>query len=159
MCRPHNCNIVVRLHSNFLDCETTVCQLKRLSPLALLALHTCLYSKLTAESWLHEEFCTRRAILGTSTACSSLCRCVLSVPNPSCSSCHSALPVIFLHHFSGCRCSSVYVVTRMRTGRSTNSCSFLGRSEIFFSFPKRPDRLWGPLNLLFCWCRELFPVG
>jgi hypothetical protein len=27
----------VRLHLNFRDCETTLCQLKRLSPLALLA--------------------------------------------------------------------------------------------------------------------------
>jgi len=38
---------------------------------------------------------------------------------------------IFLHHFSGCRCSSVYVVTRVRTGRSTNSFPILGRGNFF----------------------------
>jgi len=29
----------------------------------------------------------------------------------------------------------------------------------FFSSPTRPDRLWGPLNLLYNEYQELFPSG
>ena len=32
---------------------------------------------------------------------------------------------------------------------SKNRSSIPGRGKCFFSFPKRPDRLWGPLSLLF----------
>jgi hypothetical protein len=39
-----------------------------------------------------------------------------------------------------------------RTVRGSNP----GRDKIFFSSPKRPDRLWGPPSLLLNWCRSYF---
>jgi len=38
---------------------------------------------------------------------------------------------------------------RIRAGRPSHRDLFFSRSKIFFSYPKCPDRLWGPPSLLF----------
>jgi hypothetical protein len=43
---------------------------------------------------------------------------------------------------------SVAIASRLRAGRTRSYGSIPGRGKRFFSFPQRPDRLWGPPRLL-----------
>ena len=55
--------------------------------------------------------------------------------------------------------SSVSIMTRLQDAQPRNLGSIAGKGYGFFSFPKRPDRLWGPHSLLFDRNRGLFRQG
>lgn len=55
--------------------------------------------------------------------------------------------------------SSVSIMTRLQDAQPRNIGSIAGKGYRFFSFPKRPDRLWGPHSLLFDRNRGLFRQG
>jgi hypothetical protein len=57
------------------------------------------------------------------------------------------------------RDSSVGIATRLRAGRPDDRGSIPGGGWEFLSSPTRPDRLWGPPNLLSNGYRERFPCG
>jgi hypothetical protein len=87
-------------------------------------------------------------------------------------SCHGSSPYIYRNETiykrstlfnsipQGCksRGSSVGIVTRQRTGRLGfwGDVQFLAEVENFFSFPPRPDRLWGPPSFVSNVYRRLF---